>query len=162
MQQTLMNKLHEYITENNPDLLFQLEEDKKVTEYLSDKLSTVSALIKQTENGKPAYIIEDACMDVLTQDLRPSKFNYICNLLQEEFESTYNQIQVSGTLKFEVINLVNQCQSVFADLTFSEENEGNQFLCYAILGTIGEYLESVTSGNENVKDKLQQSTKTEG
>ena len=32
MQQTLMNKLHEYIRENNPDLLFQLEEDKKVTE----------------------------------------------------------------------------------------------------------------------------------
>ena len=162
MQNILIHKLHEYIRINNPDLLFQLEEDKKVTEYLSDKLSTVSALIKQTENGKPAYIIEDACMDVLTQDLRPSKFNYICNLLQEEFESTYNQIQESGTLKFEVINLVNQCQSVFADLKFSEENEGNQFLRYAILGTIGEYLESVTSGNENVKDGLQQSTKTEG
>lgn len=161
MQQTLINKLHEYIRENNPDLLFQLEEDKKVTEYLSDKISTVSALIIQKENGKPAYIIEDACMDVLTQDLRPSKFNYISNLLQEEFESTYNQIQESGTLKFEVINLVNQCQSVFADLKFSEENEGNQFLRYAILGTIGEYLEGVTSGNENVKDGLQQSTKTE-
>lgn len=77
MQQTLMNKLHEYIRENNPDLLFQLEEDGKVTEYLSDKISTVSSLIKQTENGKPTYIIEDACMDVMTQDLRPSKFNYI-------------------------------------------------------------------------------------
>ena len=162
MQQTLMNKLHEYIRENNPDLLFQLEEDKKVTEYLSDKISTVSALIKQTENGKPAYIIEDACMDVLTQDLRPSKFNYISNLLQEEFEPTYNQLQESGTLKFEVINLINQCQSVFEDLNFSDENEDNQFLRYAILGTIGEYLESVTSGNENVKDGVQQSTKTEG
>ena len=162
MKKVLINKLHEYIRENNPDLLFQLEEDKKVTEYLSDKISTVSALIKQTENGKPAYIIEDACMDVLTQDLRPSKFNYISNLLQEEFESIYNQIQESGTLKFEVINLVNQCQSVFHDLKFSEENEGNQFLRYAILGTISEYLEGVTSGNENVKDGLQQSTETEG
>ena len=162
MQQTLMNKLHEYIRENNPDLLFQLEEDGKVTEYLSDKISTVSALIKQTENGKPAYIIEDACMDVLTQDLRPSKFNYISKLLQEEFESTYNQLQESGTLKFEVINLIDQCQSVFDDLKFSSENEDNQFLRYAILGTISEYLEGVTSENENVKDGLQHSTKTEG
>ena len=162
MRQTLINKLHEYIRENNPDLLFQLEEDKKVTEYLSDKLSTVSALIKQTENGKPAYIIEDACMDVLTQDLRPSKFNYICNLLQEEFESTYNQILESGILKFEVINLTNQCQSVFDDLNFSVENEDNEFIRYAILGSIGEYLEAVTSGNENVKDGLQQSTETKG
>ena len=162
MQQTLMNKLHEYIRENNPDLLCQLEEDKKVTEYLCNKISTVSVLIKQMDTGEPAYIIEDACMDVMTQDLRPSKFNYISNLLQEEFESTYNQILESGTLKFEVINLINQCQSVFEDLNFSDENEDNQFLRYAILGTISEYLEGVTSGNENVKDGLQQSTKTEG
>ena len=162
MQQALITKLHEYIRENNPDLLFQLEEDGKVTEYLSDKISTVSALIKQTENGKPAYIIEDACMDVLTHDLRPSKFNYISNLLQEEFESTYNQLQESGTLKFEVISLINQCQPVFDDLNFSSENEDNQFLRYAIIGIISEYLEGVTSENENVKDGLQQSTKTEG
>ena len=162
MRQTLINKLHEYIRENNPDLLFQLEEDKKVTEYLYDKISTVSALIKQMENSDPAYIIEDACMDVLTQDLRPSKFNYISNLLQEEFEPTYNQLQESGTLKFEVINLINQCQSVFDDLKFSDDNEDNQFLRYAIIGTISEYLEGVTSENENVNDGLQQSTKTEG
>ena len=83
MQHTLINKLHEYIRENNPDLLFLLEENRKVTEYLSDKISTVSALIKQMDIGEPAYIIEDACMDVLTKDLRPSKFNYISNLLQE-------------------------------------------------------------------------------
>ena len=162
MKKILINKLHEYIRENNPDLLFQLEEDKKVTEYLSDKISTVSVLIKQMDIGQPAYIIEDACMDVMTQDLRPSKFNYISNLLQEEFESTYNQILESGALKFEVINLINQCQSVFEDLNFSDENEDNQFLRYAILGTISEYLEGVISGNENVKDGLQHSTKTEG
>ena len=162
MQQALITKLHEYIRENNPDLLFQLEEDRKVTEYLSDKISTVSALIKQTDTGEPAYIIEDACMDVLTHDLRPSKFNYISNLLQQEFESAYNQLQESGTLKFEVINLINQCQPVFADLNFSEENEDNQFLRYAIIGTISGYLEGVTSENENVNDGLQQSTETEG
>ena len=162
MKKILINKLHDYIRENNPDLLFQLEEDKKVTEYLSDKISTVSVLIKQMDIGEPAYIIEDACMDVMTQDLRPSKFNNISNLLQEEFESTYNQILESGALKFEVINLINQCQSVFEDLNFSDENEDNQFLRYAILGTISEYLEGVISGNENVKDGLQHSTKTEG
>jgi hypothetical protein len=162
MQQVLIKKLHKYIRENNPDLLFQLEEDKMVTEYLSDKINTVSALIKQMDIGGPAYIIQDACMDAMTQDLRPSKFNYLSNLLQEEFESTYNQILESGTLKFEVINLINQCQPVFDDLNFSEENEDNQFLRYAIIGSISEYLEGVTSEDENVKDGLQQSTKTEG
>ncbi len=123
----------------------QLEEDGKVTEYLFNKVSTVNALLQQKDKGQPAYIIEDACMDVLTQDLRPSRFNYICNILEEEFETTYQQLQDSGILKFEVINLLNECGSVFDDLNFSAANEDNQFLRYAITGTLKEYLEKVTS-----------------
>ncbi len=84
-------------------------------------------------------------MDVLTQDLRPSKFNYISSIIEEEFETTFRQLQESGTLKFEVINLIQECQPVFDDLIFSEENEDNQFLRHCIAGTISEYLEKVTS-----------------
>lgn len=162
MKKILINKLYEYIRENNPDLLLQLEEDRKVTEYLSDKISKVSALIRQKDIGEPAYIIEDACMDVLTQDLRPSKFNYISNVLEEDFTDIHQQLQESGTFKFEVINMIGLCQSVFEDLNFSEENEDNQFLRYAIIGTIKEYFQAVAGENENVIDGVQQSTKTEG
>ncbi len=131
--------------DNNPDVLVQLEEEGKVNKYLTNKLSNVDFLINQLEKGQPAYIIEEACMDVMTQYLRPSKFNYISSVLEEEFETTYRQLQESGTLKFEVINLINECLPVFNDLNFSEANEGNQFLRYAIIGAIGEYLEKVTS-----------------
>ena len=161
MKKILFNKLLEYIRENNPDLLFQLEEDRKLTDYLSDKISTVSALIRQMNIGEPAYIIEDTCMDILTQDLRPSKFNYISNVLEEDFADTHQLLQASGTLKFEVINMISLCQSVFEDLNFSEENEDNQFLRYAIIGTIKEYFLAVAGENENVIDGVQQSTKTE-
>jgi len=162
MKKVLINKLYEYISENNPDLLFHLEEDRKVAEYLTDKISTVSALIKQTDKGEPAYIIEDACMNLLTQDLRPSKFNYISNVLEEDFAGTYQQLQVSGTFKFEVINLINLCQSVFDDLNFSEETEDNQFIRYAIIVTIKEYFQAGAGENETVIDGVQQPTKTEG
>ncbi len=145
MKEVLINKLLEYIRENNPDLLMQLEEEGKVTEYLSNKLSTVNALLNQSDKEQPAYIIEDACMDVLTKDLKPSKYNYISFILEEEFETTYQQVQKSGTLKFEVVNLINKCQPVFEDLNFSEENEDNRFLRYCIIGAISEYVEeSVT------------------
>jgi hypothetical protein len=160
MKKILINKLHEYIRENNPDLLFQLEEDGKLTEYLSGKINTVNALIRQKDIGQPAYIIEDACMDVLTQDLRPSQFNYISNVLEEDFADTHQQLQESGTLKFEVINMISRCQSVFEDLNFSEENEDNQFLRYAIIGTINEYFQAVAGENENVIDGVQQPAKT--
>ena len=162
MKKILINKLYDYISENNPDLLFQLEENKRVTEYLTDKISTVNALIRQKDTDEPSYIIEDACMDILTQDLRPSKFNYISSVLEEDFADTHHQLQESGTLKFEVINMINLYQSVFEDLNFSEENVDNQFLRYAIIGTIKEYFQAVADENENVIDGVQQPTKTEG
>ncbi len=145
MKENIINKLREYIRENNPDLLMQLEEDVKITEYLSDKVNTINALIDQQDKKRSAYIIEEVCMDVLAQDLRSSKFNYLSSILQEEFENTYLQLQKSGTLKFEIINLIKECQPVFNDLNFSEANEDNQFLRYAIVGTISEYLEKATS-----------------
>ena len=145
MKEILNNKLHGYIRENNPDVLLQLEEDGKVTEYLSYKISSVESLLNQQDKGQPGYIVEETCMDIMTQDLRPSKYNYINNILEEEFESTYQQLKESGTLKFEVINLIHQCQSVFEDLNFSEENEDNQFTRYAIIGCVSEYFENVIS-----------------
>lgn len=158
MHDMLINKLHQYLQENNPDLLLQLEGDGKVTEYLADRISTVDALLNEFDKGEPAYIIEEACMDILTQDLRPSKYNYICNILEEEFQVTYQELQESRILKFEVVNLVNKCKPVFDALLFTEENEDNRQLRYAITGTISEHLES-NSGYENVSDGLQQSTK---
>jgi hypothetical protein len=161
MKEILINKLHQYISHNNPDVLVQLEEDGVLSVFLTSKVNTVDTLINQLDKGQPAYIIEDACMDVLTQDLKPSKYNYICNIMEEEFEDSYLRFVASGVLRYEVINLINYCRSVFEDLNFAEENEDNRFTHYAISGMIDEYLQ-VTSERENVSDELQQSTKTEG
>lgn len=160
MKDILIGKLLEYIRENNPDILFQLEEENKVSEYLTEKVSTVSSLISQLDNGQPAYIIEDACMNMLTADLRPSKYNYICNILEEEFVEVYQQLINDGLLKLEATNLVNHCFPVFEDLKFAEENEDNRFLRYAIIGEISEYLQR-NSESEKVSNELQQSTEAE-
>lgn len=139
--QILIQKLHDYLKENNPDLLLQLEQDGMLTQYLSDKVIAVDELINQYK-GQPDYIIEEACMNALTQDLRPSKFNYIRNTLEEEFEKGYQQFLKSGILQFEVMNLINQCQPVFDEIGFTEENEDSSDLRNAVIGTIGEYLEN--------------------
>lgn len=143
MREIIINKLLEYIRENNPEFLIQLEQEGKLTEFLFDKMNAVKSLLIQPSKKRPSYIIEDACMDILTQDLKPSKYNYIASILEEEFETTYQQLKASGILKFEVLNMITECQSVFDDLRFSVENESNQFLRYAITGTIKEYLEKI-------------------
>lgn len=145
MQEILIHKLHEYIQENNPDLLLQLEEAGTVTDYLSDKINREDVLVKQLDKEQPAYIIEEACMNLLTQDLHPSKFLYVWTILGVEFEERYQQLCDSGALKFEVINLVSLCNPVFEDLNFKKENEDSPFTRYAITGCIDEYFKTSTS-----------------
>jgi hypothetical protein len=140
MHETIIEKLLKYIKENNPDLLFQLEEEGKLSSYLADKISTVDSLLNHPEKEQPAYIVEEACMDILTQDLRPSKYNYISTVLEEEFTSTFYQLQKDGTLQFEVINLITFCQPAFDAMGFNEANEDDSLLRAAITGTIDSYL----------------------
>ena len=148
MQGKLINNLYQYIRANNPDILLDLEETGSVTTYLSNKVSSVDYLYKQSKKeGKPLYIIEELCMNFLTQDLKPSRYNYIRNLLEAEFEIKYKELIESSLLLYEVSNMIKYCQSVFDDLNFSEENEDNRFLRYAITGVVKEYLENVVSEN---------------
>lgn len=162
MQNILMNKLLEYIRDNNPDILFELEAEAALTAWLTNKVSTVEILIKEMkEQLLPDYQIAATCMREMTEDLRPSKYNYILNLLEEEFEDEYNKLLQSGLLQNEVINMITCCSPVFADLNFSEENEDNQFVRYAIIGEVREYLQS-NREVETVSNELQKPTETEG
>lgn len=141
MQDILTNKFYKYLEQNNPDILIALEEESAVTKYLLDKISTIDSLVAQLQSeGNAAYIVEETCIEILTGDLRPSKFNYICAILQEDFETTYHQLQQSGTLRFEAINMISECKPVFDTIGFTEENENNRQLRYAITGAISEYL----------------------
>src|SRR5690606_29665683 len=120
MKKNLIKSFHEYLRENNPDLLLRLEESNQVAKYLADKINSVDGIINQMDNKEPAHTIEKVCIEVLTRDLRPSKYNYISKVLQEEFTGRYQYLQASGRFKVEVIDLIKKCQSVFEDLNFSE------------------------------------------
>jgi hypothetical protein len=162
MQEILLNKLLEYLRENNPDILFQLEQEAGLTNYLTDKVSSVMEMVQSIKaQNQPDYVIEEACMNYMTIELRPSNYNYISGILSEEFENDYNLMLESGLGPTEIINIVNYCESVFSDLNFSEENEDNRFMRYAITGMISEYLQR-NSENENVSNGLQQSAETAG
>jgi hypothetical protein len=143
MYQILIEQLRSYITDNNPDLLLRLQQDLSVTRYLEDKVHAVMPLLTQLlSEDKPQYIIEELCMDQLTRNLRPSKFNYIKDLLEEEFLQSYERFRAMGVLTYEVINIIEACAATFDHIGFTEANEDNKALRYAITGEIEEYLGS--------------------
>ncbi|MEP7374577.1 MAG: DUF1896 family protein [Chitinophagaceae bacterium] len=142
MQEILVNKLHEYIRANNPELLLALEQENKVTEYLQESVSTADDLINQLlRDNKPASLVEEFCIDELTKQLRPSRFNYIKSVLEEEFSGDFERLSKHGVLTTEVLNLMSVCDPMFEELGFSEQTEDNRHLRYAVMGAIHEYLD---------------------
>lgn len=143
MQELLKEKLWTFIVHNNPDLMLNLQQNFSLTDYLEQKVFNIQPLISQLlAENKPGYVIEELCMAELTKDLRPSKFSYIHSILEDEFELDFLRIKESGLLTYEIVNLISESETVFETLGFTQNNEQDRMLRYAIAGTIRQYMES--------------------
>ena len=141
MHTILIEKLRSYIAENNPEVMLGLQQDMTFTSWLEQKVAAVMPLFEQLiAESKPRYAAEELCMNALTADLRPSRFNYIKAILKEEFEQNYERFREMGVLTYETVNLIETCKPVFEESGFTEENEDDRGLRYAIIGAIDEYL----------------------
>ncbi|MDJ1493697.1 DUF1896 family protein [Cytophagaceae bacterium DM2B3-1] len=143
VQDVLIPKLWRYISENNPDLLAILQQEGTTTTYFLEKARIAESLARQLQaQCKPTYFIEEQCLNAMTSDLRPSRFNYLKAILEEEFESDYQRLSTSNLLTYEVINLIEFCQQVFEEFGFSEATEDSISLRNAIIGSIQMYWDS--------------------
>ncbi|MES2376062.1 MAG: DUF1896 family protein [Bacteroidota bacterium] len=143
MKTLLIGKLHSYMVQHHTDLLIALQEDHRLSHYLSSKVDSISGLIEdlQTE-GRPAYVIEALCLEELTRDLRPSRFSWMRELLEAEFPDDHRRMERSGTLTYELINLIGACEPIFEIFQFGEDTEDSKQLRYAVMGMIAEYLQN--------------------
>jgi hypothetical protein len=142
MKDILSIKLVEYLRENNPDILLSLQDGGAVIAYITRKITSIEGLLHQLQqqNG-PEYIIEELCMEALTAELKPSRYLYIKEILEEEFMIGYHHLLRSVILRFEIINLIAICNPLFEVFHFGEGNEENRNLRYTIIGTIKEHFE---------------------
>jgi hypothetical protein len=142
MKTQLIKQLHSYLLNNHTDLLIALQEEYRLEHYLKQKVESISELLAQLqEEHRPTYVIEALCLEELTRDLRPSRFNYMRELLETEFEKPYRQMRDSGILTYELINLIGACEPIFEVFAFGEETEDSRQLKHAVMGMIAEYLE---------------------
>jgi hypothetical protein len=142
MKTQLIKQLHDYLLHNHTDLLIALQEEHRLDHYLKQKVESINDMLAQLqEEQRPAYVIEALCLEELTRDLRPSRFNFMRELLEAEFEKDYRRMLHSGILTYELINLIGACEPIFEVFAFGEENEDSSELKYAVTGMIAEYLE---------------------
>jgi Domain of unknown function (DUF1896) len=150
MKEILISKLQAYLIHNNPEILVALHGDSDLSSYLQEKVKALDDLPDQLlAEGKSAYIIEEICMDELTKGLRPSGYNYLLSILEDDFKTEYFEWREAGVLTYEIINLLQICNPVFNALEFSEENEDDRMLRYAIIGAIHKCLAGTSVEIEN-------------
>lgn len=141
MQEFLAHKLHSYLISHNPEIILNLQETRTISAYIRDKIKGVQSYLDTLlDEQKPDYIIEGLCFEALTKDLKPSRFLYLREILEEEFTGDYLVMQENGTLTCEIANLITVCKQIFEGLGFSEDNESNRIIRYAVIGQVKEYL----------------------
>jgi hypothetical protein len=139
MTDKLQGLLLGYIRENNPELLLQLEQDDALHAWVLEKIREVALVLN---NAKPSALNEHECMEILTADLRPSKFRYVQDLFETEFRDDYERMLAAGTLTYELIEMVSACHSLFEDMPLVEGMDNPQ-LDHAVAGVINDYLQGV-------------------
>lgn len=68
------------------------------------------------------------------------RYDYLHEVLEEEFEDNFFQFHIGGILTFELLNLLPVCAALFEDFGFPDSDD-SRLLRYAITGTIAQYLE---------------------
>jgi len=141
MESILKEKLWKYIVHNNPNLMFDLQEDYSVSTYLDEKVNGIRPLIDRLlSDGEPGNAIEETCLNALTEELKPSRFLYLRSILEDEFEDQYNEFREAGILTYEVVNLITHCKEIFEHFGFTVENEEDPDLRNAVIGQVAGYL----------------------
>ncbi|MBC9795363.1 DUF1896 family protein [Sinomicrobium weinanense] len=143
MKEKLIEKLWDYIIENNPELMFSLQEDYSVRKYLDHKIGTLNDQLEQwQEQGLPNETLEELALQELTKDLKPSRFHYVRSILEEEFKPGFLRFKEAGTLTYQVVTIIDSCKEAFEAIGFSEQNKNSKRLRDIITGIITKHLES--------------------
>lgn len=138
MTNHLQGLLLGYIKENNPELLFQLEKDDALHQWVMEKIQEVELVLN---NAKPTNLSESDFMKIFRADLHPSRFRYVRDLLETEFTDVYERMLASGTLHYELVNMVSACHFLFEDMPLISDMDNPQ-LDHAVAGVISDYLEA--------------------
>ncbi|SOD17689.1 hypothetical protein [Pedobacter xixiisoli] len=142
METALKEQLWQYIAQHNPDLMYDLQENYKVTEYLDQKVAEVLPEAEQLlDRGLALITVQEICFEQMTAELKPSKFLFIRSILEEEFPIAFEALQQSYMLNYELLNMMDCCRSHFEKFGIDQQDQiRNKALRYAIMGEIEYYL----------------------
>ncbi len=142
MEERLEQLLYTHLVQYHPDLLMTLQGETNVSAYIRTKTAAVKNVWTPLRAEQvPDPFIEDECMRLLTADLWPSRYQYLSEVLEDDFTEASERWRETGLRTYEIVNLIAFCEPVFENMAFSEATQHDRMLRYAIIGSIQEYLQ---------------------
>ena len=141
METALKERLWDYIIIHNPELMYHLQEQYLVGSYLQRKVNEVLPQAQEMRaNGVDVCTILEACIEELTQELKPSKFQFVRRVIQEEFPAEYQLLSSTYMLDYEVLNIVDASWDIFQQFGPYCERENSKIQRYAVMHQISTHL----------------------
>jgi len=141
METLLKEALWAYVRDHNPELMYDLQENYAVSQYLDEKVKSVQSMaFRLLEEEYPKHLIEELCLREMTEELRPSRYLYLKGIFEEEFEDEASLYTDSGILVCEVISMLEYCRPVLDEMGFSAQNEGDPEIRNAVIGHLHGFL----------------------
>src|SRR5699024_1854473 len=98
-------------------------ENYAVSPYLKEKINSIQPLLKSwRKSGYPEDSINLLAMELLTSDLKPSRYHFISNLFKQEFPLHYSEYKKQGILVTKIIKYMDICKGAFDALHFSKSH----------------------------------------
>ncbi|HWB27702.1 MAG TPA: DUF1896 family protein [Chitinophagaceae bacterium] len=135
MQELLHIKLRNYLAVHYPGMLLSLAEEGKEEAFIREQVESISGeMDAMLAGGAPAYEVEVACMDILIASLPPSKYDYVLDILEEDFPEKLSAFESSGITLYEICNIIAACGELLEG--FDEEDEA---IHEAVLTVVANY-----------------------
>jgi hypothetical protein len=141
MQELLMADCHPYLYLDNPEILIKDSQVfckprslKKKVKKTSDRIREMIAL------GQPQQEIIDQSVELITAELRPSRFGYVCAVIASEFPKTFLKWVKINALADQVLDVVSACEPVFGLLKFNSHTAEQHRIYTTVTNFIRHYL----------------------
>ena len=141
MEAELLEKYRVYITTHNPELVLMNQDIYPLSRYIRERMDQVMPTLKYLQDiGKPEHEVIALCLDHLTRELKPSKADYLREVLETEFPREQHTLRQAGTLTYNVVALIRHCDEVFGSFGFRENHTGSTLLRHAVIARVQDYL----------------------
>ncbi|WP_229213632.1 DUF4133 domain-containing protein [Dyadobacter psychrotolerans] len=141
MEDLMMTGHYPFLYLDNPEILIKDSQVFSKPRSLKKKVNkTCSKIREMIALGGAQVDVIDQSVELITAELRPSRFGYVCAMIASEFPKTFLKWVRINELTDQVLDVVSACEPVFRLLKFNSHTAEQHSIYITVSNFIRHYL----------------------